>query len=381
MNPAVALAFASPHVESGNYIPGSMTPDTCAGCHRMHTAQGPNGLLPYAPPGSSLCFSCHNASGVGAKIDVQTQYDLALPNNPATRSIYTHDSPSATQAVRHTLASDNEFANTENRHSECMDCHNSHDATNGRTLAIQTPTGWTAPGQLGNISGVTVAVGLPAGTVPRPSDYTFKNGGDTGQITREYQLCIKCHSGFTTLPSNGPGSGFEKKWSQWYLDKAQEINPNNASFHPIQGPGTNTTTKMAQSLAAPTGGTTGKIFTFALTDTVRCTNCHSNPRPTPVVTLPVSPGADATVHVSPNRGILAAAYQDRVLNTTLSPGNGWAGINTVRPQLALCFTCHGSPNNYSQYSNFVYHSLHLQGLPPNGGSQNSDIDTLGAGGG
>ena len=59
----LALADNGPH---GNY---TATTDACAGCHRAHTAVGPN-LLVEADT-YSLCISCHGTTGTGADTNVE----------------------------------------------------------------------------------------------------------------------------------------------------------------------------------------------------------------------------------------------------------------------------------------------------------------------
>jgi predicted CXXCH cytochrome family protein len=57
-----AMANNGPHRATGDPIT-----DSCAGCHRVHTAKAPR-LLKEAQ--SSLCFTCHGAGGTGASNDV-----------------------------------------------------------------------------------------------------------------------------------------------------------------------------------------------------------------------------------------------------------------------------------------------------------------------
>ena len=190
-----------------------MTTDKCAVCHRAHTAKAPT--LVKSSSQSALCFTCHGPAA-GAATDVQTQYtNTALPENvPSAREYYSHDATNAAPAAAHTRSELDEFGGVANRHSECADCHNSHKA--GTTDGTQTTGGWTASGRLAGVSGVSVLNGAP-GSVPAPADYTFLDGV-IKPITREYQLCFKCHSGFTTLTSN---AGL--KPSQYALDKALEL--------------------------------------------------------------------------------------------------------------------------------------------------------------
>ncbi len=55
-------ANGGPH---GGYAP---TTDGCAGCHRAHTATGPNLLVSNST--NDLCMSCHGATGAGANTNV-----------------------------------------------------------------------------------------------------------------------------------------------------------------------------------------------------------------------------------------------------------------------------------------------------------------------
>ncbi len=61
---APASADSGPHVTSGGIVT-----DTCAACHRAHTAQA--GKL-LAQPQTALCYTCHGATATGANTDVQS---------------------------------------------------------------------------------------------------------------------------------------------------------------------------------------------------------------------------------------------------------------------------------------------------------------------
>jgi predicted CXXCH cytochrome family protein len=68
-----AFADNGPHVASVNNGSSGINADSCAGCHRAHTAQGAMLLIEEEP---ALCLVCHGASGTGASTDVAdgTQY-------------------------------------------------------------------------------------------------------------------------------------------------------------------------------------------------------------------------------------------------------------------------------------------------------------------
>jgi predicted CXXCH cytochrome family protein len=70
------LADGGPHVASINSGSAGITADSCAGCHRAHTAQGLFLLTDEEP---AMCLTCHGAAGTGATTDVESgvQYTLA----------------------------------------------------------------------------------------------------------------------------------------------------------------------------------------------------------------------------------------------------------------------------------------------------------------
>jgi predicted CXXCH cytochrome family protein len=347
---SAASAVPSPSDIHGPY---SMTTSACAVCHRIHTAQAPALLIKGSQ--STLCFLCHN--GTGASTNVQAQYTNPLPpaNVPAKREYYSHDALAPSTNTESAL---NEFGGVSNRKSQCSNCHNAHEASTAD--GVQTTTGWTAPGQLAGVSGASVV--NAAGAAPT---YTFLNGA-TDVLTREYQLCFKCHSGFTTLTSN---EGLPP--SEYALDKAAEFNPFNASFHPVEAAGTNKTSKMADSLA---GTSPYKLWNFTTASTIRCLNCHASGT-TPVAAPAPAAGGDLSAHTSSNRGILLQNYQDRVLSSSTA---AYSAAN-----FALCYTCHAEEpftNSTSNDTNFSLHGRHLTGLAGKGAGS-TDIDTAGAGAG
>lgn len=333
--PARLATGPSPH---GGY---SNTADQCAACHRQHTARSRN-LLAFADPQSSQCFTCHN--GTGASTNVAVHYsDPSVPaNNPTTSSFYSHP---ATTASSHTNAASDEFQGVLNRHSECSDCHNPHK--NDTSLAAATASGFTASGAVQNTAGVSAGK-------------TWKSA-----ITYQYELCLKCHSSYTILLS------YSKK-SYMMLDQAAEFTPANASFHPVEGAGKNTTAAMAASLA---GSSPYKLWNFAVGSVVRCENCHGDYR---LATPATPPGVNALLapHTSRYPYLLMNNYRDRVLKSS--------GENYSAADFALCYECHAeapfvSGGGSSTATNFRLHSLHTSNI--GGRSTSTDIDTPGAGAG
>ena len=333
--------------------PYSTVADQCAICHRAHVGRNRN-LLTSQPAQSALCFTCHDGTGASTNVSAQYSDGLVPANNASTREYYRHD---ALVASSHTQARLNEFGGTLNRHSECGDCHNPHAATSGNST--QTASGWTASGRLAAISGVSVTNGA-SGTSPT---YTFRDGSPG--ITLEYQLCFKCHSGFTQLMSN---TGFTP--SKHVLDKGTELNPANPSYHPVEAAGKNATQKMTDSL---NGTSPYKQWTFTVTSTIRCANCHATYTKYNGTTPPAA-GSDLSPHTSRYRGILLQNYVDRVLKSS-------AAVYAAA-DFALCYMCHGeapfASGGSTIQTNFRDHRLHVGNLAGKG-SGGTNIDVLGDG--
>jgi predicted CXXCH cytochrome family protein len=76
-----ALADGGPHIASVNSGSSTLTADSCAGCHRAHTAQGP--MLLNAVDEEALCLSCHGSTGIGATTDVARGLQYATLSNAA----------------------------------------------------------------------------------------------------------------------------------------------------------------------------------------------------------------------------------------------------------------------------------------------------------
>ncbi|MBI5934812.1 MAG: S8 family serine peptidase [Chloroflexi bacterium] len=328
--------------------------DDCAACHRSHTANGI--VMRSAWPEESICFTCHTSGGTGTNV----QPAFTGYTNTATR-FFKHDISAANGVHRIGQILGANFGGP-NRHIECEDCHESHEAT--RDAVSGTTRAPMIQPVMVSMSGVDPVWSGPGA----PSGYTW-----IAQAQREYQVCFKCHSSFTTLPSYSPdgwqltasgigvyvANGLNKLITTDSLqvldnrDLAQEFNPNNASFHPVVAKGRNT--------GIPAGAFVNGWSTNSMT---YCTDCHTN--------------ANAAVsgngpHGSPRLHIL-----DGTANywTVLPAGNVQYLPNTGE----ICFKCH----NYSVYVNgaagsaFEFHGFHVGGVGSFGVSCYSCHDTHGS---
>ncbi len=355
VTPMAPAAAGSPHAISGLDSP------ECASCHSAHTAQA--AVLEKVGPQSELCYRCHSS---GATFDVEAQFTGVPANDASTASYFSHP-VSAASAAQHVLGTDDEFGGKLERHAVCADCHNPHDATS--TRPGQSTTGWTASGDVRAASGVSVVNGTAA-AAPAYALITRDRGGS---LTYEYELCLKCHSGYTTLPTRAAA---HPSW--WALDKGIEMNPSNASYHPVEATGRNVSAQMAGSLA---GTSPFKAWNLSVDSTVRCTQCHGDPSTVDQTAsaTPRQPDADTyeASHGSPNRGLLIAPYRDRDLKPFDQP--------YAAQDFALCYLCHAErpfvdPNNQVSATDtaFPTHGLHVSlvsGNPDTGTS----IDTPGHG--
>ncbi len=73
------LADGGPHVSSANSGVTTLASDSCAGCHRAHTAPGE--LLINGANDELLCMTCHGAAGTGATTNVEDGVQYALAND------------------------------------------------------------------------------------------------------------------------------------------------------------------------------------------------------------------------------------------------------------------------------------------------------------
>ncbi|OGT25348.1 MAG: hypothetical protein A2Z17_04670 [Gammaproteobacteria bacterium RBG_16_66_13] len=297
--------------------------DTCAACHRVHTARAE--ALGVAASINDICMNCHD--GTAANTDVLSEWHdpQVPPNDPEDGIAYSHPLAAGRAGTADDLAGQLE------RQAACTDCHNPH------TLSGQRPSptsfGWTAAGSLNGATGVTLA----------PTPYAWKE-----KIVYEYELCLKCHSAFTQLPSY-------PRPSQQKTDKLVDIDPTlGGSYHPVAGAGAGGSPELSRSLS---GGT---LWQFTTGDTVRCVNCHANYRALSGGAQPAASDRLAP-HVSRYPSLLIAEYQ-----RSLKPPSS---ANDYDPgQYQLCFLCH-SPAPFADPSGdrradtrFPMHGYHLNKL-------------------
>ncbi len=161
-------------------------------------------------------------------------------------------------------------------HVDCSDCHNVHDST---TATAAAPF---ASGPLKGAWGVSIE-NAPATFIT----YTEKQGVD-----RQYEICLKCHSGWTPLPGR--------------RNIASEVDTRNPSFHAVEG-ASSASNATASSFTSATPAWTNDSVLY-------CTDCHDQS----------DPAAARGPHSSSYSSLLKKPY---------------FGASSNNPDV-LCYSCH-----------------------------------------
>ena len=391
----------------------------CLNCHDAHTVHGAKRLLREGtdsllspkiggnPAIEETCYQCHSAvpiiSNTGNSVpNIQSEFLLPrrMPITALDQAAGTevHDVTNADLLEPTSLLGKGSLLN---RHAECTDCHNPHrvmrnslfnglaDSTQG-FHAHDPDTSHTniASGVLRGSWGVEPVYGDTA-FLSLPTNYLVKSGdGGNGasidvnstHVTREYQICLKCHSDFGyddngvypigTRPNLGTAGGGTPSGTnnlQQYTNQAMEFQPplvdrgepggNHRSWHPvIDSTGRTTVERGNMSTAAfiaPWNNAVGS-------QTMYCSDCHgSNTAPNSVVPSGTRPWGP---HGSENNFILKGQWN-------AATGGGTRDVPATDPNNGLCFKCHdfrtyadrngnGNASGFSSVDDNNLHAFH-----------------------
>jgi predicted CXXCH cytochrome family protein len=262
----------------------------CLNCHNPHGRKDRVGRIPslLITPEESLCLSCHAGN--------QAAKDIARE----IRKPYNHRWGTGLHLAGEAGNGDRYSFSGNSRHVACSDCHNAHAVTGDAAPPLPP----MASKRNAMVSRIRVSNSGP-GTMPR---YEFLPASDLSTPILEYQICYKCHSSWTRQP---PGQ----------QDIALLLNPNNASFHPVEAPGKNSGIAAASFV--------GGMNAFS---TLHCSDCHG------------SDDADLRgPHGSRFPKLLKAAYEIQ-------------GYSRISNREDLCFRCH----SFATYAD-TFSAPHQQG--------------------
>ncbi|MBI4522603.1 MAG: hypothetical protein HY695_02190 [Deltaproteobacteria bacterium] len=256
----------------------------CVNCHDPHGYnRDGSGLIPslVVSREDKICIVCHDGS-------------------PSTKNIKneinkTYRHPIATSG-KHSVAENGTssafgISATNNRHAECVDCHNAHIAK-PNTFPPSPPD---ASDRIRGVSRVSVTNGA-AGSTPI---FTYRGPSDTTPPIAEYQVCFKCHSAWTTQPGG-------------QTDLSVRFNNNNPSYHPVEAQGRNININA-----------NAFINNWDGTKLMYCTDCHTSD--------------DSNI-----RGPHGSQYQ-YILKKAFTASSGQRTMFSTE----LCFECH----RYDTYAN------------------------------
>lgn len=293
----------------------------------------------------------------------------------------------------------------DNRHAECTDCHNPHRVTKRRSFLDNNLSGEDAAGTHDHdvSSHTNIASGVLRGTFgvepsyssndfnldPSASiSYTVKRGdpgtpgyggGSTAvsepYVTREYQICLKCHSNYAydTPPEMGLSSAttaWDTNHMEQYTDQAVEYNSpdshadeplskgsdggadsdfntnNHRGWHPVM----RSTGRTASERDANANNWLSPFDSDIGNQTMYCTDCHGSDISGDTVDPDGSgeeDGAPWGPHGSTNPFILKGDWSGNASGSSTNdftdrPGTGENSDSTDH----LCFKCH----DYEQYA-------------------------------
>jgi predicted CXXCH cytochrome family protein len=242
----IAVAAGLPTSALDPHLDSSLLPGSCKACHLGHGASR-SPMLPG--PQSELCLSCHDSQ---AKVDRAVARGALAPGaRPPLLGT------TLAQPFRHPLT-EGAFSHREDGAVTCTSCHSPHRGSPGHGVAS------AQPGER------KVSTRNPA--------------------RMEYELCESCHGGSGLAPESA-------------LDVSRLLNPDNRSYHPVEGPSVNGSVSVRRDLSG---------------QQINCTDCHGNSDPA---------GAQGP-HGSAYRFILRANY------VTVD------GSAESLKAYALCYSCH-----------------------------------------
>ncbi len=223
----------------GTYSPSDLF---CVNCHTPHNGEGKPYLLRkieqqtcFQGAASSVSLSsCHGSGAPTSAPDIESV--LSRPyGHPVMEidGVHTNLDVLYGTGVARNPSGSKGLSWSDSKHAECMDCHNPHKLGSKNHVADGQ---WYPSIPTNNVSQVLRGVsGVEPDWTPRGIQPTSFTTLETA--TKEYQICLKCHS-YWALGSapDGVSSHFLSEYGINATDQAWEFNPNNRSAHPVVMP-------------------------------------------------------------------------------------------------------------------------------------------------
>ncbi len=286
---------------------------SCFACHTPHTVTGAERLLRNAAiSGQSAieetCYMCHQSTASGGIApDIKTEFSksshMPIASYAGHKPVFITTPP--TGLPEGILLSPGQAAPdprfTDTKHVECVDCHNPHRVKNtNRTEGMR---------------GIDLSGNIVENVVNDPAP------ADGAPSTRQYPICLRCHGdtystviGIATLLSGATPS-----------NKKFEFQTSNSAFHPIGGPGRNTSANLNAQLNS-NGLNTSSV--------IKCTDCHNSNAYENTSGRAPSYGTGLSTPVGPHGSTYGSIRRANYQNTLPGPSS----FNSAN--FNLCFRCH-----------------------------------------
>jgi predicted CXXCH cytochrome family protein len=235
---ASAVTVNNPAGETQPIPAGTIAQAACMACHKNHSGGGTPYLLRKSE--ENTCFngastSCHGSSATTTEKPTQNRIQSVLSKARA------HPTATNTLLEKHrnldVLTPAQLGAN--NRHAECPDCHNPHQATKLPQRVAATswyPSSITInsnrvsnSGALTGVPGVSPPPATANWYVRAAAAYTVKEKAEF-----EYEICYKCHSSYSLGEAGPVIIGLTGPSGVTITDQSWEFSPANRSGHPVE---------------------------------------------------------------------------------------------------------------------------------------------------
>ncbi len=240
---------------------------------------------PADPLEEKFCLECHSTANPnsGSNLDYFGVQSMSLESiNVGQTQTYTYRHPVGDFSGRHSSVEDGTDLGDGNRHAECVDCHNVHAADQGTHDGSTNLVSNALKGTWG-----VEPTSWPAAPTPTDNGNVYVTPAGYNRVEpaqKEYQICLKCHSNYTNLPTGS-------------RNLAEEINPNYASMYGIVSPGTN-----------PFCNSTTMNEPWATSKINYCSDCHRSN----IASDPAGPHGSNMEHL-----LVATVASDDVVGTPL----------------------------------------------------------------